>query len=154
MAGSLNKVMLIGHLGKDPEIRYTGSGTAVANFSIATNDRRKNQQGEWEDHTEWHDIVAFGKLADICGQYLAKGRQVFIEGRLQTRKWQDKQGQNRKTTEIIAANMTMLGGRGDAPGKGAPRGPGKAAPASNDMDEAPPPDEPMGGSAGDDDIPF
>lgn len=109
---SLNKVMLIGNLGKDPEVRYTGSGTPVANFSIATT-HRTNRGDKWEDQTEWHDIVAFGKLADICGQHLHKGKQVYIEGRIQTRNWTDKEGQKRYRTEIIANEMKMLGGRGE-----------------------------------------
>ena len=144
--------MLIGHLGKDPEVRYTGSGMPVANFSIATNERRKSQDGNWEDRTEWHDIVVFGKLADICGQYLSKGRQVYIEGRLQTRNWTDKEGQKRYRTEIIANEMTMLGGPGGGGGGGAPRGGGGGGSRN---DDAPPYDGPMGGSvADDDDIPF
>ena len=157
MAGSLNKVMLIGRLGRDPEVRHTGSGTAVANFSIATSERRKSQSGEWEEHTEWHDIVAFGKLADICQKYLNKGKQIYIEGRLQTRKWQDKEGQQRRKTEVVADEMLMLGSKGDGAGSssrddsGEPTGPigkGGKKPAGGE-------DEPMGGSVpGDDDIPF
>ncbi|MCB0221577.1 MAG: single-stranded DNA-binding protein, partial [Chrysiogenetes bacterium] len=146
MAGSLNKVMLIGHLGKDPEVRYTGSGMPVANFSIATNERRKAQDGNWEDRTEWHDIVVFGKLADICGQYLSKGRQVYIEGRLQTRNWTDKEGQKRYRTEIIANEMTMLGGPGGGGGGGAPRGGGGGGGGAPRQDDAPSYDGPMGGS--------
>lgn len=106
---SLNKAMLIGRLGKDPEVRYTGGGLPVANFSIATSERRKAQDGNWEDRTEWHNIVVFGKLADICGQYLHKGKQVYLEGRIQTRSWTDKEGNKRYSTEIVAFQMTMLG---------------------------------------------
>lgn len=145
--------MLIGHLGKDPDVRYTGSGLPVANFSIATNERRKGEGGNWEDRTEWHDIVAFGKLADICGQYLSKGRQVYVEGRLQTRSWTDKEGQKRYRTEVICNEMVMLGG----PGGGGPRGGGGGGGGPRPSDQGGPgyDDAPMGGSvADDDDIPF
>lgn len=109
---SLNKVMLIGNLGKDPEVRYTTSGKAVASFSLATTDKFKSASGEWEEKTEWHNVVLWGRQAEIAGEYLAKGRTVFIEGRLQTRKWQDKDGRDRWTTEIVGDRMQMLGGRG------------------------------------------
>jgi single-strand DNA-binding protein len=108
MAG-VNKVILLGRLGADPEIRYTSNGTAVANFRIATSERWTAQNGEKEERTEWHRIVAFGKLGEICGEYLAKGKQVYIEGRLQTRTWEDRDKNQRTTTEIIAATMQMLG---------------------------------------------
>jgi single-strand DNA-binding protein len=117
----LNKAILIGNLGKDPEVRYTQGGTAVANFNIATNERRKDAKtGEWQDHTEWHRIVVFGKLAEVCGQYLGKGRQVYIEGRIQSREWEDRDGNKRYTTEIVASEMKMLGakGAGAEPGRG------------------------------------
>jgi single-strand DNA-binding protein len=114
---SLNKVMLIGNLGKDPEIRTTTSGQSVANFSLATSEKFKNKNGETEERTEWHNIVLWGKLAEIAGQYLAKGKPVFIEGRIQTRKWQDKDGQDRYTTEVVGDRMQMLGSKGDK-GKG------------------------------------
>ncbi len=117
--GSLNKVMLIGNLGRDPEIRHTPSGTQVANFTLATTERFSDRSGNRQERTEWHRVVLFGKLAEIAGQYLGKGRQVYIEGRLQTREWEDKQGQRRWTTEIVGNNMVMLGGRGE--GGGAPR---------------------------------
>src|SRR5690349_20551014 len=110
---SLNKVLLIATLGKDPEIRYTASGTAVASFSAATNERFKNKNGEWEDKTEWHNIILWGRLAEIAGEYLAKGKTVFIEGKLQTRKWQDRDGKDRYSTEIVGEKMQMLGGKGD-----------------------------------------
>ncbi len=109
---SINKVILIGNLGADPEIRYTSNGTAVANFRIATNERWTNQNGEKEERTEWHRIVAFGRLGEICGEYLSKGKPVYIEGRLQTRTWEDRDGNQRTTTEIIATAMQMLGGAG------------------------------------------
>lgn len=111
MAG-VNKAILLGRLGADPEIRYTSNGTAVANFRIATSERWNNPNGEKEERTEWHRIVAFGKLGEICGEYLAKGKQVYIEGRLQTRTWEDKDKNQRTTTEIIATVMQMLGSAG------------------------------------------
>lgn len=109
MAG-INKVILVGNLGADPEIRYTPGGTAVANFRIATSETRVNKEGLKETKTEWHRIVAFGKLAEICGEYLAKGRQVYIEGKIQTRSWDDRDGNKKYTTEILANVMQMLGG--------------------------------------------
>lgn len=105
---SLNKVLLIGNTGKDPEVRYTTSGTAVASFSLATAEKFKNKGGEWEERTEWHNIILWGRLAEIAGEYLTKGKTVFIEGRLQTRKWQDRDGKDRYTTEIVAEKMQML----------------------------------------------
>jgi len=105
---SLNKVLLIVTLGKDPEIRYTASGTAVAGFSAATNEKFKNRAGEWEDRTEWHNIVLWGRLAEIAGEHLSKGKSVYIEGRLQTRKWQDRDGKDRSTTEIVGERLQML----------------------------------------------
>ena len=110
---SLNKIMLIGNLGKDPEIRVTASGQTVANFSLATKEQFKNKSGEREERTEWHSIVVWGRLAEIARDYLHKGKQVYIEGRLQTRKWQDKNGQDRYTTEVVAELMQMLGNKGD-----------------------------------------
>jgi single-strand DNA-binding protein len=111
MASGLNKAILIGNLGKDPEIRYTPSGLGVANFNIATSENWTNKEGQRETRTEWHRIVAFGKLAEICGEYLSKGKQVYIEGRLQTRDWEDQNGVKRYTTEIVANQMLMLGSR-------------------------------------------
>ncbi len=105
---SLNKVLLIGNLGKDPEVRYTASGTAVASFSLATSEKFKNKEGEWEERTEWHNVTLWGRLAEIAGEYLGKGKTVYIEGRLQTRKWQDKDGKDRYTTEIVGEKMQML----------------------------------------------
>lgn len=110
----VNKVILVGNLGADPELRATPSGTSVANFRIATNEFFTNQSGEREQRTEWHRIVAFGRLAEICGQYLKKGKQVYIEGRLRTREWEDQGGNRRFTTEITANQMVMLGARDDA----------------------------------------
>ena len=105
---SLNKVLLIANLGKDPEVRYTASGTAVASFSLATSEKFKNKGGEWEERTEWHNVILWGRLAEIAGEYLSKGKTVYIEGRLQTRKWQDKDGKDRFTTEIVGEKMQML----------------------------------------------
>jgi single-strand DNA-binding protein len=136
----LNKVMIIGHLGRDPEVKYLPSGQAVTNFSVATSSTWTDKEGKPGDRTEWHRIVAFGKRAELCGEYLSKGRQVYIEGSLQTRSW-EKDGQKRYTTEIVAWNVLFLGARGEAP-------------AGDEIVY----DEP-GGSAGsdisgDDDIPF
>ncbi len=112
MARGVNKVILVGNLGRDPEIRYTPSGSAVANVTIATSDQWKDKQtGEQQERTEWHRIVFFNRLAEIVGEYLKKGAQIYIEGRLQTRKWQDQSGQDRYTTEIVANEMQMLGSR-------------------------------------------
>lgn len=115
---SVNKVILIGHLGKDPELRYTPSGQPVANFSLATSDNWNDKQGQRQERTEWHRVVAWGKLAELCGEYLAKGRQVYVEGRLQTRDWNDRDGNKRYTTEIISTQITFLGSRGEGGGGG------------------------------------
>lgn len=131
---SLNKVMLIGNLGKDPEVRYTTSGQAVASFSLATSEKFKNRNGEMEERTEWHNVVLWGRQAEIAKDYLAKGRTVFIEGRLQTRKWQDKDGRDRYTTEIVGDRMQFVGAKGDSGGRqGGGRSPGD--------DSSPPPFE-------------
>ena len=114
---SLNKVMLIGNLGKDPEVRYTTSGSAVASFPLATTEKYKNKSGEWEEKTEWHNVTLWARLAEIAGEYLSKGKTVYIEGRLQTRKWQDKEGKDRYTTEIVGEKMQMLSAKGDGGGK-------------------------------------
>jgi single-strand DNA-binding protein len=146
MAG-VNKVILIGNLGSDPQVRYTPGGQAVANFNIATSERFNNKNGEKEERTEWHRIVAWGKLAEICQQYLKKGKQVYIEGRLQTRQWEDQQGQKRQTTEIVAQNMQMLGRVGDAPGGGG------GDFSSQEFAGSPEP-APQGAATTDDDLPF
>jgi len=143
MANGLNKAILIGNLGKDPELRYTPSGVAMATFSIATSETWTGKDGEKETRTEWHRIVAFRKLAEICGEYLSKGKQVYIEGRIQTREWEDKDGNKRYTTEILANQMLMLGGR-DAGDSGRSEGP--PAPEF--------PGTPGSGGADEDDIPF
>jgi single-strand DNA-binding protein len=115
MARGINKVILVGHLGQDPEVNYMPSGSAVANVSIATTESWKDKNsGEKQDRTEWHRVVFFARLAEIVGEYLRKGSQVYVEGRLQTRKWQDKSGQDRYTTEIVASEMQMLGGKGES----------------------------------------
>jgi single-strand DNA-binding protein len=115
---SVNKVILVGNLGRDPEMRYAPSGDAIANFGLATTDTWKDKSGEKQEKTEWHRVVMFGKVAEIAGEYLKKGSAVYIEGRLQTRKWTDKEGHERYTTEIVADRMQMLGGRGGAGGGG------------------------------------
>ena len=113
MARGVNKVILVGNLGRDPEVRYSPSGAAIANVTIATSEGWKDKQtGEMQERTEWHRIVFFSRLAEIAGEYLRKGSQIYVEGRLQTRKWQDKDGQDRYTTEVVANEMQMLGGRG------------------------------------------
>jgi single-strand DNA-binding protein len=122
MAG-INKAILIGRLGSDPEVRYTPSGVAVANFNIATSEEWKDKDsGEKKERTEWHRIVAWRKLGEICGEYLSKGRQVYIEGRIQTRSWEDKDGNKRYTTEIVATDVQFLGGRDAGPGDRATSG--------------------------------
>ena len=161
---SVNKVILVGNLGRDPEVRYMPNSDAVANFSIATTETWKDKQGNRQEKTEWHNIVMYRRLAEIAGEYLKKGSSVYIEGRLQTRKWQDKQGNDRYTTEIIADQLQMLGGRnsnaaGQTPGQdhgaASPSQPGGAS-----TDDTPPPprrkDPAPGGNFDDmdDDIPF
>lgn len=119
MARGLNKVMLIGNLGADPEMRYTAKGSAVANVNLATAEAwRDRDSGEQQERTEWHRLVFFGRLAEIAGEYLRKGSQVYVEGRLQTRKWQDRDGNDRYTTEIVVNDMQMLGSRGGSGGGG------------------------------------
>jgi single-strand DNA-binding protein len=160
MAKSVNKVILIGNLGKDPELRYTPSGTAVASFSLATNERYKDKEGNWQDRTEWHKIVAWQRLAEIAGEYLKKGRTCYIEGRLQTRSWDDKEsGQKKYSTEIVASDLVLLGGQGQGQGQG--QGgrdhDEEAAPArsrSASASQAPAHDDAGSQGITDDDIPF
>jgi single-strand DNA-binding protein len=152
---SVNKVILVGNLGRDPETRYTTSGDAVTNIRLATTDTWKDKAGEKQERTEWHNIVFYGRQAEIAGEYLKKGRQIYVEGRLQTRKWQDKEGQDRYTTEIIADRMQMLGSRE-----------GGATPVAAEPSERAPGGEARAGAKGsapaakknvddlDDDIPF
>jgi len=140
MAGkSLNKVLLIGNLGKDPELSYTASGVAVAKFSVATGERWKDQEGNIQERTEWHNIVAWRKLAEICGQYLKKGSKVYLEGKLQTRSWDDKNtGQKRYATDIVADDLIMLDSRGASSSSGDDSGPAaeepRESPAKADSD--------------------
>jgi single-strand DNA-binding protein len=111
----LNKVMIIGHLGRDPEMRFTPSGRAVTNFSVATSRNWTSAEGQRRSETEWFNVIAWGQLAEICNQYLKKGQQVYVEGRLQTRKWEDEQGNKRSSTEVVAREMVMLNDRKDKP---------------------------------------
>nr|WP_320012053.1 single-stranded DNA-binding protein [uncultured Desulfobulbus sp.] len=141
----INKAILIGNLGADPEIRYTQNGTAVATFSLATTERRKGQDGQVQEMTEWHRIVAWQRLAEICGEYLSKGSKVYIEGKIQTRKWQDKSGNDRYTTEIVAREMKMLSPRTSSGGGGEYGGGGSFGGYGDSLTEPPP----MG-----DDVPF
>ena len=143
---SVNKVMLIGNLGRDPELRYTQGGSAVCNFSVATNERWRDKDGNNQERTEWHRIVVWGKQAENCAQYLQKGRTVYIEGRLQTRDWEDREGNKRQTTEINAMTVQFLGGRGGAGGGGGGGGFGGGDPGPSGPPEGGPPPQ--------DDIPF
>ena len=139
----VNKVILVGNLGANPEMRFTQAGQAVANLRLATTERWTDRNGQKQEATEWHRVVVWGKQAEICGQYLTKGRQIYVEGRIRTRQWQDQQGQKRFSTEIVAQNVQMLGARGER----APEDVGATVPA----------DEPANGDVGpatDDDIPF
>ncbi len=155
----VNKVILLGRLGKDPELRYTSSQLPVASFSLATGERRKDQSGNWVEHTEWHNITTFNKTAELCSNYLKKGREVYIEGRIQTRKWQDKEGKDRYTTEIIANSVQFIGSRSDGAGSGS-----SASSGAMPFSEEGPADMSVGNSGGapadmdagfgDDDIPF
>jgi len=142
---SVNKVILVGNVGRDPELRYTQGGQPVASFSIATNERFKDKDGNWKDRTEWHRIVAWARLAEICGEYLRKGSQVYVEGRIQTRDWEDKEGNKRQTTEIVALSMQMLGRRGGDAGASM----GEESQARGGSDDLP--SQPSGA---DDEIPF
>ena len=157
MAKSVNKVILIGNLGKDPEVKYTPSGTAMAKFSLATNESYKDKSGEFQERTEWHNIVAWQRLAEIAGEYLKKGRSVYIEGRIQTRSWDDKtSGQKKYMTEIVANDLVLLsGGRGEGgEGGGGGRGRTAAAAAGSDAPSAPPENPAQGAEITDEDIPF
>lgn len=123
MAEGINKVILIGNLGQDPELRHTGSGTAVCNLSLATNESYKDRDGNRVDKTEWHRVVAWGRLAETCDQYLEKGRQVYVEGSLQTREWEDRDGNSRQTTEIKARTVQFLSGSDSGGQRGSSRPP-------------------------------
>ena len=154
MARGVNKVILVGNLGKDPDMKYTASGAAIANITIATSESWNDKQtGEKVEKTEWHRVVAFQRLAEIMGEYLRKGSQVYIEGKLQTRKWQDQNGQDRYTTEVVANDMQMLGSRGGEGGGGRPQGGGggfRNKPQTQQAQAQPKPDNDFA----DDDIPF
>jgi single-strand DNA-binding protein len=162
---SVNKVILVGRLGRDPETRYTGGGQAVANFSIATDETYKDKNGERQKRTEWHKIVVWGKQAEIAQQYLKKGSLIFIEGRIQSREWQDKEGQKRTSFEIVATNFRMLGGRADGAAAGAGGGAHRGG-GGGDFDDQSGPEESYSGGGGgghaqssgseisDEDIPF
>lgn len=156
MARSVNKVILLGHLGRDPEIRYTQSGTPVANFSLATNEPFKAPDGNWEERTEWHRVVAFQKTAEVCANYLSKGRQVYVEGKLRTNQWEDNTGAKRYTTEVVARDIVLLGGRGDQPGEAQTSQSGYGGdPGARPQSRQPAPEplpEPLHG--GDEEIPF
>ena len=149
MARGVNKAIIVGTLGQDPEVRYTANGSAVANLSVATNETWKDRQtGEAQERTEWHRIVMFGKLAEIAQQYLKKGSQAYFEGRIQTRKWQDQSGNDRYSTEIVANEMQMLGGRGGGGGAPMESGGGGQQQSRPTQPETAPMDD------GFDDIPF
>ena len=157
---SVNKVILVGRLGRDPETRFTGGGQAVANFSVATDETYKDKNGERQKRTEWHKIVVWGKQAEIAQQYLKKGSLIYVEGRIQSREWQDKEGQKRTSFEIVANNFRMLGGRADgaaaAAGAGSGHGGGQSRPSDPDMEVGPMLEEPSasGPEISDEDIPF
>ena len=144
---SVNKVILVGNLGKDPELRYTSSGTAVATFSLATSERYKDKNGDQQEKTEWHNVVAWRNLAEICGKYLHKGKQVYIEGRIQTRSYDDRDGNKRYMTEIVADQMQMLGSRGGDEG-------GSRGRQGDDFDQRQEPQVQEPSFNPDDDIPF
>ncbi|MFZ5468696.1 MAG: single-stranded DNA-binding protein [Myxococcota bacterium] len=148
MAGGVNKAILIGNLGADPEVRFTPSGQAVANFRIATSESWNDKSGQKQERTEWHRIVVWGKLAELCGEYLKKGRQCYVEGRLQTREWTDKEGKKNYTTEVVANQVVFLGGR-DGAARGGGRGPEDFGPPPPGMEEGG-----SGGAGGGEDIPF
>jgi single-strand DNA-binding protein len=150
MSGSVNKVILIGRLGKDPEVKYTPSGTPVAKFTLATDEAFKDRAGEQQRRTEWHTIVAWSKLAEICGEYLTKGKQIYIEGSIRSRQWEDQGGNKRTAYEIVAREMKMLGSRADSE-RNAPSAPNRAPAESEASPEPSPTSAP---EITDEDIPF
>jgi single-strand DNA-binding protein len=156
MPKSVNKVILIGNLGKDPEVKYTPSGTPVAKPTLATNERFKDKGGEWQDRTEWHNVVVWQRLAEIAGEYLKKGSKVYIEGRLQTRSWDDKQTNQKKyMTEVVAQDLVLLGGRGEGAGGDDAGGRSRGAAAGGGFDQRTPEPEPAASTPiSDEDIPF
>ncbi|HEX5484056.1 MAG TPA: single-stranded DNA-binding protein [Terriglobia bacterium] len=150
MSGSINKVILIGRLGKDPEVKYTPNGAPVAKFSLATDEVFKDRAGEQQRRTEWHNIVAWNKLAEICGEYLTKGKQVYIEGSIRSRQWEDQSGNKRTSYEIVARDMKMLGAKGDTERASVTPLPDRAPMDQQDRPaDSPPPSEMT-----DEDIPF
>jgi len=151
---SVNRVILVGHLGKDPETRYTSSGQAVCNFSLATDETYKDRSGERQKRTEWHRIVVWAKQAEIAQKYLHKGSLVYIEGSIRTSQWDDKQGQKRTTVEIVASNFRMLGGRGDASAAAAGAGVSAASADADVQSPAPAAEEAPAPEVSDEDIPF
>jgi single-strand DNA-binding protein len=157
MAKSVNKVILLGNVGKDPEIRSTPGGTMVANFTLATSDRQKDAQGNWQDRTEWHNLVAFQRTAEIVRDYVKKGSKLYIEGKIQTRSWDDKEsGQKRYRTEIIVNDMSLLSARDEGASGGYSRGAGPSSSTAS-FDQRPPAghdDVAQGTEISDDDIPF
>jgi single-strand DNA-binding protein len=162
MARGVNKVILLGNLGKDPEVKYTQSGMAVARFSLATTERAKDKEGNWQDKTEWHNLVAFGRTAEVAGEYLKKGRTVYIEGALRSSSWDDKEtGQKKYKTEVIVNDLVMVGGgqrEGGEGGGGFSGGRGAGAKSTNNFDQRAPEHEGApphsGGEITDEDIPF
>lgn len=152
---SVNKVILVGNLGKDPEVKYTPSGAAVAKFSIATSYRYKDKNEQWQDQTEWHNVVAWARLAEIAGEYLKKGSKVYVEGRLQTRSWDDKNTNQKKyMTEVVVNDLVLLGGRGEGGSQDSGGGRSRAA-SAGDFDQRAPEHEPAGATPiTDEDIPF
>ena len=156
MARGVNKVILLGNLGKDPELSYLPSGQSVAKFSLATSRKYKDKSGELKEETEWHNIVAWGKLGEISAQYLKKGRQAYVEGRIHSNKWEDREGKPRTTVEIVADEVVLLGGRGEEAGEPPARSTGTARPAAAVKATQPAQDFEEGASQEitDDDIPF
>ncbi len=155
MSRGINKVILVGNLGADPETRYMPSGGAVTNIRIATSESWKDKQtGDQQERTEWHSVAFFGRLAEIAGEYLRKGSQVYVEGKLRTRKWQDRDGNDRYTTEVVANEMQMLGSRGGMGGQQTYDNPRPARQASGGGESGQAPSGPSGGGEFDDDIPF
>ena len=146
--GSVNKVILLGRLGKDPDMRYAPSGTAIASFSLATNHSVKNVDGNWEDKTEWHNVTLFGKTAEVAGEYLKKGSLAYIEGRIQTETWEDQNGQKRYTTKIIGNSMQLIGSRQDNQASQTAPPSQQTAPAAQSEPTPPPP------ATDEDDLPF
>ena len=150
MARGVNKVILLGNLGKDPELNYLPSGQSVAKFTMATNRKYKDKNGELKEETEWHNIVAWGKLGEISAQYLKKGRQAYVEGRIRSRNWEDREGKQRTTVEIVADEVVLLGGRGEESAEAPARPTAAARPARPSDDFG----EPASQEITDDDIPF